>query len=271
MADLDVLLLRFDAPLMSFGGVKVDERGVTDETPGLSLLTGLIANAIGWDHRDAGRLERLQERLRIAVRRDRAGTSLEDFQTVDLGQDFLAAGWTTRHAPESRGGASGRGTHIRRRQYLADAVFTVALALDAAAEDPTLAAVEEALRQPERPLFLGRKPCLPSSSLVLGTARAATLKAAVTAAPLPHKPRWTAGPEAPRWTRRPAEPASRTDGEDGRFAVWWPQDDAPPPAAVAGDRRPVYDLRDWTNQVHVGRRFVYRGSVEISEEVRDGG
>jgi CRISPR system Cascade subunit CasD len=269
MADLDVLLLRFDAPLMSFGGVKVDERGVTDDAPGLSLLTGLVANALGFEHRDAERLERLQQRLRIAVRRDRAGVLLEDFQTVDLGQDFLRGAWTTRHAPASRGGASAHTTHIRRRWYRADAVFTVAVALEPAAEDPTLAAVEAALREPERPLFLGRKPCLPSSGLVLGTARAATLRAAVTAAPVPRKPRWTSAPDAPWWTRRSAEP--RTDAEDDRLAVWWPQDDAPPPGAGAGDRQPVYDLRDWANQVHVGRRFVYRGTVDLSEEVRDGG
>jgi CRISPR system Cascade subunit CasD len=264
MADLDVLLLRFDAPLMSFGGVKVDERGVTEDAPGLSLLTGLVANALGWEHGDADRLERLQQRLRLAVRRDRAGVLLEDFQTVDLGQDFLRGGWTTRHVPEARGGASGHSTHIRRRQYRADAVFTVAVALDPATEEPTLAAVEAALREPERPLFLGRKPCLPSASLVLGRTTAASLQAAVTAAPLPRKPGWTA-------ESRSAGPEPRTDAENGRLAVWWPEDDAPPPAAGAGDRRPVYDLRDWANQVHVGRRFVYRGTVAIPEEARDGG
>jgi CRISPR system Cascade subunit CasD len=249
MAELDVLLLRFDAPLMSFGGVRVDERGVIDEVPGLSLVTGLLANALGWDHGDAGALERLQARLRMAVRRDLAGTLLEDFQTVDLGQPCMEPGWTTRHRPSGRLGASGRGTHIRRRQYWADAVFTVAVALDPAAEEPTATALEKALEQPERPLFLGRKPCLPSRPLLLGRTRSATLKDAVGSAPL---------------ARRAAGLADR------RFAVWWPEGDAPAPPPESGDRQPVYDLRDWANQVHVGRRFLHRGSVEIREEAGDG-
>ena len=250
MAEHDVLLLRLDAPLQSFGGVRVDERGVTDELPGLSLLTGLLGNALGWEHGHAGVLERLQARLRMAVRRDLAGTLLEDFQTVDLGQPCMEPEWTTRHRPAGRLGASGRGTHIRRRQYWADAVFTVALALEPAAEEPNLADLERALRRPERPLFLGRKPCLPARPLLLGRARAETLKDAVTAAPL----------------------ARRAAGSgDRHFAVWWPEGDAPAPAFESGERRPVYDLRDWANQVHTGRRFVYRGSVEIGEEAGDGG
>lgn len=243
---LEVLLLRFDAPLMSFGGVRVDERGVTEEAPGLSLVTGLAANALGWEHRDVERLERLQERLRIAVRRDRPGTLLEDFQTVDLGQPYMEPGWTTWHRPAQRLGASGTGTHIRRRQYWADAVFTVALALEPAAEMPTLGDLERAFREPERPLFLGRKPCLPSSPLVIGATRAATLKEAVSQAP----------------------PSPRADGRDA--AVWWPEGDAPPPPTAAGDRQPAYDLRDWANQVHVGRRFVYRSTIAMPEETRHG-
>lgn len=250
MAELDVLLLRFDAPLQSFGGVRVDERGVTDEAPGLSLVTGLLANALGWDHGDFEALERLQARLAMAVRRDVAGTLLEDFQTVDLGRPWMEPGWTTRHRAAGRLGASGRGTHIRRRGYWADAVFTVALALDPAAEEPTAGALERALRRPERPLFLGRKPCLPARPLLLGRTRAATLKDAVTAAPL---------------ARRVAGSGVR------RLAVWWPEGDAPPPPDAAGDRRPVYDLRDWANQIHTGRRFVYRGTVEIREGGGDGG
>jgi len=243
---LDVLLLRFDAPLMSFGGVRVDERGATEPAPGLSLVTGLLANALGWEHRDAERLERLQERLRLAVRRDRPGVLLEDFQTVDLGQPYMQAGWTTWHQPAQRHGASGHATHIRRRQYWADAVYTVALALDPAAEEPTLADLERALREPERPLFLGRKPCLPASPLVIGRTRAATLKDAVSEAPA----------------------SRRTAG--GGLAVWWPEDDAPPPSPETGDCQPVYDLRDWANQVHVGRRFVYRSTIDVPEEASDG-
>ena len=40
------LVLRFDAPLMSFGGVMVDQHGVIDRFPGTAMLTGLLANAL---------------------------------------------------------------------------------------------------------------------------------------------------------------------------------------------------------------------------------
>ena len=248
-AQVEVLLLRFDAPLMSFGGVVVDERGPTLPFPTTSLLTGLIANALGWEHRHAERLEGLQRRLRHAARRDRRGEALEDYQTVDLGQEFLARGWTTWHAPESRGGGPAKtGTHIRHRHYWADAVYTVALTLDPAAEAPTLEEVAAALDEPERPLFLGRKPCLPSRPLLLAPqrVRAASLRAALAAAP--------------------PDPRARPEG--GYFDAWWPEDDGEAPGEREARRLPVYDRRDWANQVHTGRRFVWAGRVPAAEAGR---
>jgi len=47
---MKALVLRLDAPMMSFGGVMVDQHGVIDRFPGVALLTGLIANALGWHH-----------------------------------------------------------------------------------------------------------------------------------------------------------------------------------------------------------------------------
>ncbi len=81
-----VLVLRFDAPLQGFGSVAVDDRRPVQEFPALSMLTGLLANALGYEHRDAVRLERLQSRVRYGSRCDRAGRKLSDYQTVDLGQ-----------------------------------------------------------------------------------------------------------------------------------------------------------------------------------------
>ena len=37
-----VLLLRLDAPLVSFGGPMVDHRGVVQRMPALSMITGLL-------------------------------------------------------------------------------------------------------------------------------------------------------------------------------------------------------------------------------------
>jgi CRISPR system Cascade subunit CasD len=238
MSEREILLLRLEAPLMSFGGIVVDARGVTEPCPTRSMLAGLLANALGFDHRDAPALNRLQDRLRHAARRDRPGSPLIDFQTVDLGQPFLAAAWTTRGIPVSRrGGSAGTSTHIRRRHYWADAIFTVALDLDPAGERPGIDLCAAALAEPERPLFLGRKPCLPSAPLLLGTARAESLLAALRQAPL--APRATAGP----------------------WQAWWPETDEPAPPAGSGRLLPLYDQRDWVNQIHTGRRFVWEGTL----------
>ena len=95
---MEILLVRLEALMMSFGAPMVDSRGVIQPYPGLSMLTGLFGNALGLHHRDTDALERLQKRLRYAVRCDRKGTKVRDFQTVDLGQGFLLddRAWTTR-------------------------------------------------------------------------------------------------------------------------------------------------------------------------------
>ena len=129
---MNVLLLRFDAPLMSFGDVIVDHHNVTDFFPRLSLLTGLFGNALGYRHGDAEALEALQARIEFAARWDVEPTALVDYHTVDLGQPKMAgAGWTTRGVPEHRGGGQDAklGTHIRYRHYWANGVMTVAVAL----------------------------------------------------------------------------------------------------------------------------------------------
>jgi CRISPR system Cascade subunit CasD len=238
----DVLLMRLEAPLQSFGGVVVDERGVTEPCPMRSMLAGLLGNALGYDHREFAILARLQERLRHAARRDRPGQPLVDFQTVDLGQSFLAESWTTRGEPAGRrGGSAGKAIHIRRRHYWADAIFTVALALEPAAEEPDLARCAAALAEPARPLFLGRKPCIPSRPLLLGLARADSLHAALSKASL-----------SPR-----AVPPT-----GGPWEAWWPEPGEPAPPPDKGRLVPICDERDWANQIHAGRRFIWEGRIE---------
>jgi CRISPR system Cascade subunit CasD len=239
---LDLLLLRLDAPLMSFGGVKVDKRGVTTDFPGLSLLAGLIGNALGYDHRDTEALTALQARIRYAVRRDRLGERITDYQTVDLGQEHLAEpAWTTRGEVEGRaGGPASSGTHIRLRDYWADSVFTVALRLDPEDLRPTLQDVESALECPERPIFIGRKPCLPSAKLVLGRARAESFAAALQQAP--------------------ALPEARRDGTQS--TAWLPEEE---PFAGPINEVQVFDERDWANQIVAGRRLVKQVVLPLPE------
>lgn len=251
---IDVLILRFDAPLMSFGAPIVDNRGVVQPYPALSMMTGLVANALGVSHAEADRLEDLQDRLRYAVRQDRAGEQLRDYQTVDLSKPYMdeARAWTTRHELETRkGGSASSGTHIRLRDYWADAAFTLALTLDRPADEPTLQTVSEALVHPARPLFIGRKACLPAGPIHDGTVvRAETLVHALS-------------------TVERSGLRSAQVNDDGGATVWWPvrsshSDVSLPDEVVEDYREPVTDRRDWTNQIHVGTRWLARGTMSVN-------
>jgi len=242
---VDCLLLRFDAPLMSFGSVVVDQINPTWRFPGKSMLTGLLGNALGWDHRDTDRLQALQDRLRFAARWDAEPVLIQDYQTADLGQDFLVdTGWTTRGVVVGRKGdvdrvirETGHYTNIRLRDYWANGVMTVALTVTGE-ESPTLDALEAALRTPARPLFIGRKPCLPATPLLLGRREAPGVKAALTAEPLAD-----IGPR-----RRPKA-----------IPALWPMDEG---AGENTEER--YDRRDWANNIHRGSRRYAVGLLELT-------
>jgi CRISPR system Cascade subunit CasD len=146
------LLMRLEAPLMSFGTTAVDHRRPIQPWPAVSMLTGLLANALGWDRSDTVALDR---------------------------------GWTTRGVVEERGGGadSYKSPHLRSRDYRADASVLVAVRLDEADEAPTLVQLASALDNPQRPLFLGRKGCLPATRICLGIADAVDAVQALEAVP----------------------------------------------------------------------------------------
>ncbi|MCA8929416.1 MAG: type I-E CRISPR-associated protein Cas5/CasD [Alphaproteobacteria bacterium] len=251
---MDALILHLEAPLMSFGGPQVDQIGPTGRFPTLSQVAGLLANALGHDHRDWAWTQALQDRLALASLLLRAGRELPDYQTVDLGQEHLVRpGWTTRGRVEKRrGGEASEGTHIRFRRYRADASVLAAVTLAAAADGPTLADLARALDRPARPLFLGRKPCLPAGPVLVGVIEslvegAAGLEAALAQVPQRFPDRWAA------MTRTEPDTA-------GRFPVELPATDA-------GEADPrlerVVDQRDWQNGLHGGERVVLRTRLAL--------
>lgn len=238
---MKVLILRFDAPLISFGAPMIDQRGVVQAFPALSMLVGLIGNALGWDHRGAAKLEALQDRIRYAARVDRSGEAVIDYQTVDLGQPWMdpkKAGWTTQGQIAERHGASGDTTHIRHRHYRADSLVTAAVALADEAQ-PTIDQIAGALQYPARPLFLGRKCCLPASPIFRQIVDAPSLMAALSTVP---------------------RDAQRS--ENGPLRAWWWEGDDATGAARTSHLIAVTDERAWADQVHVGRRFMREGLVD---------
>ena len=247
------LILHLQAPLMSFGGPQVDQIGPTGQFPTTSQITGLFANALGYAHRDVGRLQVLQRRLSFASALVREGKELQDYQTVDLGQTHLRNPvWTTHGRAEHRdGGLDARyGTHIRFRRYRADASVLTAVSLSPANEVPTLSQVGDALVTPARPLFIGRKPCLPSTRLFVGIIDdVRSVTDALARVP---------GVFADRWPT--------IGGEHLEFKAEWPVADerALSPTAHLATHR-VIDRRDWRNQLHGGERVVARGTLALSD------
>lgn len=239
---------------MSFGGETIDNFGVVRDFPAASMLTGLIANALGWRRTDTDKLDRLQDRLVFAVRLDRPGTRFTEYQTARLLAEDQ--GWTTRGRPEGRNKESSSfkvdvgqyrktgekvrsQTHERYRDYDADALVTVVLRLDPAAADPDLDAVADALDAPARPLFIGRKACLPASRLVAGRIAGATVEDALRSLPL-----LADHPSAGKSPR-----------------AFWPRAEGAPVSSTHAREFTVTDRRNWRSGVHGGSRLIVEGEV----------
>lgn len=234
------LVLRLEAPLVAFGDVSVDAIGPVSDLPSASMITGLLANALGWRREDRTALQRLQDRLIHGSRLDRVAARFTEFQTAELAKSDQ--GWTTRGRPEGRAGGAGsyEGPHIRYRDHDADLSAVVVMTLEPAAEAPDLDALAAALDQPFRPLFIGRKPCLPTGPISGGFVEANDLLTALQRVPL-------------------APPRRRTAERD--VLVELPIDLDPP----EGFRRlHRCDRRDWLAGVHAGDTLRWSGRLPAS-------
>lgn len=249
------LILRLEAPLIAFGGVAIDHIGPTRDFPALSMLTGLLANALGYDRTETELHQKLQDRLIFAARREHEPHIgvLRDMQNVqDL--DLQKRGWTTRGKPEERGGGSLSETHRRQRDYHPDALVAVVVTLSETGTTPTLNDLADALDRPQRPLFIGRKPCLPSSPLRHRTERggnsfieAATAHAALAALP-------ALMPAAGR-------PLGRANHGPAALAAIWPVGEGPADGPGVDRVVALADLRNWISGLHGGTRTVVEGRL----------
>lgn len=143
---MGTLLMRLAAPMQAWG---VSSRfGVRDtcREPTKSGVIGLICAALGRPRNAA--LDDLSA-LKMGVRADREGKVMMDYH---IAQDVLkASGRQTKDSEPSN------------RYYLADAVFLAGLE----GEREILEKIDQALRDPVWPLFLGRKAFAPASPVWL--------------------------------------------------------------------------------------------------------
>lgn len=222
------LHLRLAAPLMAFGGVAIDHVGPTREFPSASALSGLLANALGWRREESTHHQALQDRLifgAVSVVPEGRTAPLVVTDTQNAKLEKSDRGWTTWGVPEGRAGATYDSPHRRRRDYLADHETRVVLRLTAG--DLALEDLAKALDRPARPLFIGRKPCLPTRPLLVGRLQAATAYAALNAI-----------------------------GITGHAI--WPDEGEGPDGAL---RRDITDLRNWQSGLHGGSRVVMEGNI----------
>ena len=134
------LLLRFAAPLQSWG---IDSKFNTRKTgrePSKSGVVGMLAAALGYRRDEADKLNALNV-LHFGVRTDREGKLLCDFQMVH----------------------GGKSSYVTYRYYLSDAIFLVGLE----GEREQLETLQYALTHPVFPLYLGRRSCPPTMPLCL--------------------------------------------------------------------------------------------------------
>jgi len=248
---MQVILLQLDAPLMSFGGVAFDKHKVTNRFPTLSMVTGLIANAMGLGYDEMEKHQLIQDNLEMAARCDRPGVLIIDYQTADLGQEFMLdkTAWTTRGYRERRLGTrmTNQGIHIMYQHYWADAIYTIGFAVDKDAMKElhwTSSKLAEAFIRPSRPLFIGRKCCIPARALFRDKVTAGNpLDALKLYERLPQSTTNVA-------YRMPIEFES-TVKNPKKFLKKY-----------NGQIKVLSDLRDWETGVHCGRRFVWTGFLK---------
>lgn len=245
------LVLRLEAPLLSFGAVAIDNYGVTWDFPALSMLTGLFANALGYERTEREAHQALQDRIVFASRREDEPYHgvLTDVQNVHMHKSDK--GWTTRGAPEGRDGGSYGGPHRRFRDYHPDALVAVVLTLrpppqsdlPGGRQHPSLDDLAAALDRPERPLFFGRKPCLPTAPINGGLVEAATAHDALLAL--------QALPDL----------SSKLCRKSGDLRAQWPAGEGPDHGPGVDRGVAIHDRRNWMSGLHGGTRRVIEGRV----------
>lgn len=159
-----------EGPVMALQGAAIDGQPEGVPIPVHSMVTGLVACALGIPATDCDSLQDLSDALEHAVVVRRRGRPIEDFQKANLRRDaergvpdqprlnvtFDEGG---RAVVRPSGSTGALKVQLQRRPWLIDAAFTVILV------GGELDAIRAALLRPRWPLYLGRTGFLPSRPL----------------------------------------------------------------------------------------------------------
>lgn len=154
---MPTLLLQCVAPLQAWGTQSNFNVRDTGREPSKSGIIGLLCAAFGRPRTDTETIEALAG-LQMGVRVDREGQILRDYHTVGQGAVDAYKGYLG-----ADGETVNKKTILSNRYYLCDALFLVGLTGD----ELLLRALHNALANPRRMLFLGRKSCPPARPVYL--------------------------------------------------------------------------------------------------------
>jgi len=139
--------------------------------PTKSAVIGMLVSAMGKNGDEL--LWFVSENTRMGVRVDEPGVILYDFQAV---RGSVRADGTVKQPDEKNANM------ITSRYYLCGAAFLVALQTE---NNDLFDELVAAATCPKRPIYLGRKNCVPSRPIFAGTGEYPTLADALSAYPLP--------------------------------------------------------------------------------------
>lgn len=159
----EYLVFRLYAPLASWGEAAVGESRPTATYPGRGAIIGLLGAALGVRRDDDEGQHRLRDSVGIAIKQRSPGSLMRDYHTVQVPASQSKVIYRTRR-DELNAPRKVINTILSSRDYRCDGLWTVAVWLMPQAK-VALEELEQALKSPYFPLYLGRKACPPAAPL----------------------------------------------------------------------------------------------------------
>lgn len=171
------LVFRLYGAMASWGQPAVGMDRYTEQSPSRSGILGLIGAALGIKRENEVALQQLQQTICMGMKTLSSGVLLRDYHTIQVPQSNKKIELRTRKQEIEREKEALQ-TILSKRDYRCDALWVVALFLQQKA-DYSLEQIQQALKTPVYPLYLGRKSCPLALPLMPKIVQAECLKEAL--------------------------------------------------------------------------------------------